>query len=137
MNNIIPAFVIDEKNVVMIENDGYQYETFIQSDYGINNNVGALGSDERMFTCKVQIKVLGYLTSDSSNDDAPKIIRKQNLVEITVGRERVVGRNIGSGLDSILSPSGERVGIGGVRIDPNGEFYHIGSVPVDTMPEDE
>ena len=138
MNEILPSFIIDQKNVVLIENNGYEYELFIQADYGITNNINSLGEEERMFTAKVQFKVLGYLTGDSINDDAPEIIRKQNVVSITVGRERVVGRNIGSALRTTFSPSGVEVGLGGQRIDPNGdEEYHIGSFGLNPTDDEE
>ena len=97
MNDILPPLIIDQKNVVVIQHDGYQYEMFIQADYGITNNINTIGTDERMFTAKVQFKVLGYLTGDGENGSVPKIIRKQNAVNIQISRERVVGRNIGSG----------------------------------------
>ena len=90
-----------------------------------------------MFTAKVQFKVLGYLTGDNVNDDAPEIIKKQNVVSITVGRERVVGRNIGNGLRTEFSTTGEEVGLGGERIDPNNEEYHVGSFRPRSIPEEE
>lgn len=137
MNEILPSFIIDQKNVVLIENDGYEYEMFIQADYGVTNNINNLGEEERMFTAKIQFKVLGYLTGDNINDDAPEIIKKQNVVQITVGRERVVGRNIGDGLRTAFSPSGEEVGLGGERIDPNNEEYHVGSFRPQSIPDEE
>jgi hypothetical protein len=137
MNSILPSFIIDEKNVVLIENNGYKYELFIQSDYGITNNINNLGEEERMFTAKVQFKVLGYLTSDDNNDDAPQVIRKQNVVSITVGRERVVGRNIGNHLRTNFTDSEEPVELGGQRENPRDGEYHIGSFEIDTTPDDE
>ena len=103
MNDILPPLIIDQKNVAIIANDGYQYELFIQEDYGITNNINTLASDERMFTSKVQFKVLGYLTGDGENGSVPNIIRKQNVINITVSRERVVGRSIGNGLRTVAS----------------------------------
>ena len=56
-----------------------------------------------MFTSKVQFKVLGYLTGDGENGSVPKIIRKQNSVNVTVSRERVIGRSIGIALRTVAS----------------------------------
>ena len=103
MNDILPPLIIDQKNVAIIRHDGFQYEMFIQADYGINNNLNTLGNEERMFTSKVQFKVLGYLTGDGENGSVPKIIRKQNAVNVTVSRERVVGRSIGNALRTVAS----------------------------------
>ena len=90
MNDILPPLIIDQKNVEIIKQDGYQYELFVQPDYSINNNINTLGSEERMFTAKITFKVLGYLIGDGENGSVPKIIRKQNAVQITVSRERIV-----------------------------------------------
>ena len=61
MNELLPLFMSSTKNY-FIENNGYQYEAFIQDDYGINSNQANLGQDERMFNAKVQIKVLEIST---------------------------------------------------------------------------
>ena len=90
MNDIIPPLVIDQKNVVVVENNGYNYEMFIQSNYDTTSNAASLGSEERMFTAKAQFKVLGYLTGDNSEENAPTIIRRQNIVEVKISRERVI-----------------------------------------------
>ena len=90
MNDIIPALIVDQKNVALISHDGYEYETFIQDDYSLGSNAGNLGSEERMFTAKVTFKVLGYLTGDGTNLTEPTIIREQNAVEVRISRERVI-----------------------------------------------
>ena len=43
-----------------------------------------------MFTAKVPLKVLGFLTGDGDNLTEPTIIRKQNAVEVKISRERVI-----------------------------------------------
>jgi len=90
MNDIIPPLVIDQKNVFKISKDGHAYELFIQDDYGLANNLGSLGQDERMFTAKVQFKVLGYLVGDAKNNEKPQIVRRENAVEVRISRERVI-----------------------------------------------
>ena len=90
MNDILPPLIIDQKNVAMVRNNGYKYEMFIQSDYGTTSNAANLASDERMFTAKAQFKVLGYLTGDGSEENAPTIIRRQNTVEVKISREKVI-----------------------------------------------
>ena len=90
MNDLIPPFIIDQKNVYPIEEDGHKYELFIQDDYGLSNNLANLQSDERTFTAKVKFKVLGYLVGDGTNRNRPSIVRKQNAVKIVVGEPRIV-----------------------------------------------
>jgi len=90
MNDIVPAMIVDQKNVSLISHDGYEYEAFIQDDYNLGSNGGNLGTEERMFTAKVTFKVLGYLTGDGMNLTEPTIIRKQNAVDVVISRERVI-----------------------------------------------
>lgn len=90
MNHILPLFISARKNYFLIENDGYQYELFIQSDYGLSSNQATLGQDERMFTSKVQFKVLGYLTGNDINDLQPVVKREESVVEVKISRERVI-----------------------------------------------
>ena len=90
MNDIIPALIVDQKNVAIIAHDGYEYEAFIEDNYNLTSNAANLSSDERQFTAKVSFKVLGYLTGDGTNLTEPTIIRKQNAVEVVISRERVI-----------------------------------------------
>ena len=43
-----------------------------------------------MFTAKVGIKILGYLTGNNSSDNEPFIQRKESIVEVKISRERVI-----------------------------------------------
>jgi hypothetical protein len=90
INDIIPPFIVDQKNVFPIVQDGHKYELFIQDDYGIGSNVASLGQEERMFTAKIQFKVLGYLVGDGNNRDRPQITKRQNAVEVKMSKERVI-----------------------------------------------
>ena len=98
MNELIPPFIIDQKNIYPIELDGHRYELFIQDDYGLSDNLANLQSEERMFNAKIQFKVLGYLIGDGPNRDRPAIIKKQGAAKIVVGEPRVV--------DGIPGPNG-------------------------------
>ena len=89
MNDILPLFITERKRNFIVENNGYRYEAFVESDYSINNSKD-LGSEERMFTAKATIKILGYLTGNNSNDDEPFIQRKESIVEVKLSRERVI-----------------------------------------------
>jgi len=90
MNHILPLFISDNKNYFIIESNGYQYELFVQDDYGLTSNQSSLGQDERMFTSKVQFKVLGYINGNGINDDQPVVKREQSIVEVKITRERVI-----------------------------------------------
>ena len=90
MNELIPPFVIDQKNVYKVKQDGHAYELFIQDDYGLSNNLANLSTDERMFTAKVQFKVLGYLVGDGTNRNRPSVVKKESAAKIVVGEPRLV-----------------------------------------------
>lgn len=90
MNDIIPALIVDQNNIAVVEDSGWKYELFIQEDFSLGSNANSLGSDERMFTSKVTFKVYGYLTGDVINNTEPNIIRKQNTVAVKISRERVI-----------------------------------------------
>lgn len=90
MNEILPLFMNSRKNYIIIENDGYEYEAFIQDDYGLNSNQANLGQDERMFNAKVQIKVLGYINQSGVENQEPFIKREETIVEVKISRERVI-----------------------------------------------
>jgi len=79
----------ERKRNFLIENDGYRYEAFLEPSYGISNS-GNLGEDERMFTAKVGIKVLGYITGNSHNDEDSFVQTTESVVEVKISRERVI-----------------------------------------------
>ena len=89
MNHILPLFISERRRNFIVENNGYRYEAFIDADFGITSS-GNLGEDERMFTAKATIKILGYLTGNDHNDDEPFIQTKESIVEVKISRERVI-----------------------------------------------
>ena len=92
MNDLVSPFISrpGQLNHFIMRDNGKMFEGFIES-YDASNNLGSLGQDERKFETKVSIKVLGYITGDGeSNQDTPKIIKKETIVEIKLPRERVI-----------------------------------------------
>lgn len=77
-------------NSFAIRKDGHRFETFVQSDFTMNNNVSNLGVDERAYDTKINFKVLGYIIGEGPNGDRPKIIRRENVVEVKIPREKVI-----------------------------------------------
>ena len=53
-------------------------------------NKAHLSAEERKYQTKVDIKVLGYIVGDDKNQEQPKIVRRQNAVEVKIPRERVI-----------------------------------------------
>ena len=92
MNTMMTPFITrtGQINSFSFEQDGHRFESFIQQDFSQTTNLANLGSDERMFMSKVDIKVLGYLIGDGKNNPEPKSIVEENVVEIKTIRERTI-----------------------------------------------
>jgi hypothetical protein len=92
MNDLMTPFATKtgQLNVLYAERDGHRYETFIEGGISQDNNMSNLGEDERSFKTTVDLKVLGYLLGDGENEEAPKVIYKESIVDVKISRERVI-----------------------------------------------
>lgn len=92
MNELITPFIslTGQINSFVFEKNGYRYEAFIQQDFNQDNNTNNLGEDERYFSTKIDIKVLGYVHGDGVNNSKPQVVTKENVVEVKLVGERVV-----------------------------------------------
>jgi hypothetical protein len=92
MNDIITPFLTTPGgiNYFQLERNGHMYEGFIESDFAANNTVGDLQDQERKFTTDINIRVLGYIIGEDKNQETPKIVKRQNVVEVRFPREHVV-----------------------------------------------
>ena len=77
-------------NSFLIRKDGHRYETFVQSDFAIGNNVSNIGVEERIYDTKFNFKVLGYIIGEAPNGERPKIVKRENAVEVKIPREYVI-----------------------------------------------
>jgi len=92
MNDIL-AYLIDvtnNSNYLSVERNNHSYECFVQSDLKVDNTISSLEDKERSFHVTMNIKVLGYINGAGANEDLPRITKTQNVVEVKIGRERVV-----------------------------------------------
>jgi len=92
MNDLVTPFATKTGNInaLFAENNGHRYEVFIEGDYAQGNNVANLGEDERMFETTITFKVLGYLLGDGENEEVPKVVTKETIVEVKLIRERTI-----------------------------------------------
>ena len=77
-------------NSFILKQNGHRYEGFMQQPYTQENNVGAMGEEERTYQTSVEIKVLGYLIGGGNNQEKPRIVERENAVEFKFPRERVM-----------------------------------------------
>lgn len=92
MNDLVTPFATKTGNInaLFAEYNGHRYEVFIEGDYAQGNNVANLAEEERAFETTITFKVLGYLLGDGENEEVPKIVTKETIVEVKLVRERSI-----------------------------------------------
>mgnify|MGYP003122719582 CR=1 FL=1 len=101
INEMVSPFITKPGgiNLVKIKQDGHGYEAFIQEAFNVNNNLASLTSEERKYQTNIEIKVLGYIIGADKNEEQPKIVRRENAVEVKIPRERVISGDINDFLE--------------------------------------
>jgi hypothetical protein len=83
-------------NYFVIEHEKHRYEAFMQPDFTQESNVAEIGEEEQFYLTTFEVKVLGYLIGADKNQEQPKMVIRENAVEVKIGRERVIlGDEIG------------------------------------------
>ena len=77
-------------NYAVIEKDNHRFEMFIDSDYALNNNAASLLEDARGYETQISFRIIGYIVGADKNEERPKIVRRENAVEIKIPREHVI-----------------------------------------------
>ena len=92
INEIITPFMTKTGaiNYFVIEKDNHRFEVFINSDYTLNNNAASLLEDARGYETQINFRVIGYIMGADKNQEQPKIVRRENAVEIKIPREHVI-----------------------------------------------
>ncbi len=92
INEIITPFMTRTGaiNYTVVEKDNHRFEVFIDSDYTLNNNASSLLEDARGYETQINFRVIGYIMGADKNEERPKIVRRENAVEIKIPREHVI-----------------------------------------------
>lgn len=93
LNELIRPFITVPGNSRMpkrIENEGHFYEVFIDGSFSNTSNKANLGMVQRNYEMTINIEVLGYLIGEGENQERPKIVVRENAVEVKIGRERTI-----------------------------------------------
>ena len=77
-------------NYAVIEKDNHRFEMFIDSDYALNNNAASLLEDARGYETQISFRIIGYIVGADKNEERPKIVRRENAVEVKIPREHVI-----------------------------------------------
>ena len=101
MNEMVSPFATlgGHINSFMINRDGHRYEAFVDANFGQANNLSALGEEERQYQSAINVRVLGYLMGEGSNQERPKLIKRQSAVEVKIPREHVFVGDIPKHID--------------------------------------
>ena len=101
MNDLVTPFMTRTGgvNYFLMEQDGHNYESFIQSEFAQDNNVSSMEAEYRKYETKVDIKTLGYVIGEGKNQEQPKIVVRENAVEIKFPREKVIMGDIPRHID--------------------------------------
>ena len=92
MNEIMRPFLTKTGQIdnFFITRDGHKFEGFLQGDLSMENNAANLGDDKRYYINNLNIKILAYLIGEGKNDPRPKIVVRENAVEVKIPREHVI-----------------------------------------------
>ena len=92
INEIITPFMTRTGaiNYTVVEKDNHRFEVFIDSDYALNNNASGLLEDARGYETQINFRVIGYIMGADKNEERPKIVRRENAVEVKIPREHVI-----------------------------------------------
>ena len=93
MNNLITPFIRKgglNRMPARLSRDGHKYEAFIEGSFVNNSNVGSMQFQQRNYETIITMEVLGYLVGDGPNEEKPKIVIRENAVEVKIPREHVI-----------------------------------------------
>ena len=92
MNDLVTPFITNtgQVNQFVFTHNNNRYEAFIDQNFAQTNNSSNLGEEERSFMTKITIKVLGSVAGAGVNDDVPKVVVKENFVEVKMSREKTI-----------------------------------------------
>jgi len=92
MNQAIQPFVVQSGgiNYFTIEHEEHRFEAFMQPDFAQESNVAEIGEEEAFYLTTFEVKVLGYLIGADKNQEQPKMVIRENAVEVVIGRERII-----------------------------------------------
>jgi len=92
MNEMLQPFMVRTGNInyKVIENNLHRYELFMDSNYNISDNSSNLGEDQRKLEAKITFNLVAYLFGQYVNEDKPKIIIRESIVEYKFPKESII-----------------------------------------------
>jgi len=103
MNDLVTPFMTRTGgiNYFFAKYDGHRFESFIESDFAQENNAASMETEQRRYETRINIRTLGYIIGEGKNQEQPKIVVRENAVEVKIPRERVIYGEIPEHIDKI------------------------------------
>lgn len=91
INEMTTPFYVRNGNqkAITLKSDNYYYEAFIK-DIQQDSNSANLAEERKMYSSKMEIEVVGKLSYSGNNLEKPKVVIRENAVEVKIPRERVI-----------------------------------------------
>ena len=92
MNDLLTPFirVSNAHKRILVEHNSNRYEAFFGEEYGMENNISSYETNERKYETSIELNVFGYLIGNEKNEKQPRVVRRENAVQIRFARERIV-----------------------------------------------
>jgi hypothetical protein len=110
LNEITTVFFTKNGNTkyIQLENEGHKYDAFIKGDFNFEDNSSNLNEERKTYGASISIEVIGYLIGDGPNQESPKMVIRENAVELKVPREKVIFGDIPDYLNSLKNKTSYR-----------------------------
>jgi len=92
MNEMLQPFMVrtGNFNYKVIQNNFHSYELFMDSNYNISDNSAKLGEEQRKLEAKITFNLIAYLFGQYVNEEKPKIIIRESIVEYKFPKETTI-----------------------------------------------
>jgi hypothetical protein len=110
LNEITTVFFTKNGNTkyIQLENEGHKYDAFIKGDFNFEDNSSNLNEERKTYGASISIEVIGYLIGDGPNQESPKMVIRENAVELKIPREKVIFGDIPDYLNSLKNKTSYR-----------------------------
>jgi len=134
MNQALAPFWTDTGgiNYFTISKDGHRFEAFIGESFGQENNFSSMGTDERTIETKFDINVLGYVIAAGGNQETPKVVIRESIVDVKFTNERAIFGDIPQN----ISQADWAAFCEGKSLDPNSESERVNNPGTGKNPGD-
>jgi len=92
LNELTTPFFTRNGNTryIQLTQDGHKYDAFIKGDFTFENNASSLNEERKTYSSSITVEVIGYLIGDDKNQIKPKMVVRENAVEVKFPREKVI-----------------------------------------------